>query len=217
MKRLVLLPVVAALAFAASAAASPTGVREVVVGHQHGLLLVTSQTGTVSAVRGRASVGTRVLVSSGRVAAAIGRATRASFHGIVVRRVGLLTFFSASGHLLAVHSGGRRLASATDTTPTPGTQTNVTVGFGDQGDLEEQGEQDLGQVSGAIQIQATVASVGTGTVTLTVNGQSLTISLPGGLTLPSSLVGQTVSLSLNFDSGQAVASEGDNQGDGGGD
>ena len=45
-------------------------------------------------------------------------------------------------------------------------------------------------------------------MTLTVNGQSLTVPLPSGLTLPATLVGQQVSLELSFAGGQAQVSNG---------
>ena len=48
-------------------------------------------------------------------------------------------------------------------------------------------------------VQATISAVGPGTVTLTVGTQMLTLSLPLGLTLPASLVGQTVTLSVPID------------------
>ena len=47
-------------------------------------------------------------------------------------------------------------------------------------------------------MQATIKAVGAGTVTLDVQGQSLTVPLPAGLTLPASLVGQTVTINLSL-------------------
>ena len=69
---------------------------------------------------------------------------------------------------------------------------NATVGVKETGELDEVDEDDVGQVNGTIQVQATITAVGQGTVTLTVNGQPVVLNLPGGLTLPQSLVGQTV-------------------------
>ena len=205
MKRL-LLPVAAAMvlfvAGSAVAARSAGSLRGVVVGHQHGVLLVASSRGLVRAVAGRAEVGERVLVRGGRLAAVAGRAQRALIHGVVVRRNGRLTFLSASGHLLVVHAR-RTVASTGGSGPAPGTVVQQTVSF-DQGSLDDQGEQDLGQ-TGQTQIQAQVAAVGQGSITLTVNGQPLVIQLPAGLTLPSSLVGTTVTLNVSFAGGQATA------------
>ena len=68
-------------------------------------------------------------------------------------------------------------------------------------------------------MQATIAAVGVGTVTLNVQGQTLTVNLPAGLTLPASLVGQTVTitLSLKQDDNQGDDNGGDHDGGGGGD
>jgi len=110
-------------------------------------------------------------------------------------------FLSSNRHLVAVHML-RTLASANDTpaAPTRGpaigdnVSAQVTISGGQ---LDEENENDLGPSNAAnLQVQATVAAVGQGTVTLTVNGQSLTVPLPAGLTLPASLVGQTVSINL---------------------
>ena len=213
MKRVLLPAVAAALVLAAPAAASPSAasMRGVVVGKQHGVLLVASSRGVIRAVSGRAAVGARVLVSGGRVVATVGRTHSAVIRGVVVRRSGTVVFLSAARHLLVVHATGRRLASATDTTPPPGTVVQTTVGIDDQGELQDQGEQQLGQ-SGQVQIQALVTAVGSGTVTVTVNGQQLTIPLPAGLTLPTSLVGTQVNLNVSFANGQATADEqGDNE------
>jgi hypothetical protein len=178
----------------------------VVVAKQHGSLFVTSQSGVVRAVRGRAAVGSRVVVTAAG-AAVVGRARTALVRGIVVRRVGTTMFLSSNRHLLAIHNA-RRLAdsSPTPTTPQPGAVVSTQVSVAN-GDLEEQDEQEVGQVnSSSIQVQATISAVGVGTVTLNVQGQTLTVQLPGGLTLPASLVGQTVTISLSLDQG------GDDQG-----
>ena len=217
MKRIVFSVVGAAFVLASSAAASPSAVavRGVVVGKQQGRLLVASPRGLVRLVSGRASIGSRVLVRSGRVVGLTGRAHTARIRGVVVRRSGKLTFLSAGRHLLVVHAG-RRLASVQDTAPAPGTVVQQTVSFGDQGNLDDQGEHQLGQ-SSQVQIQATVQAVGTGTVTLVITDannqqQTLTIPLPAGLTLPTTLVGTQVTLSVSFANGQPTASEqGNNQ------
>ena len=85
------------------------------------------------------------------------------------------------------------------------------------GELDENSTQNLGS-SGAstLQVQATVSAVGVGTVTLTVGTQTLTVPLPGGLTLPASMVGQTVTLSLSLggQNGQSGDDQGDDNNDG---
>lgn len=195
-----------------AATANAAGLRGVVVGKQHGLLLVATPSGAVQAVRGRAAIGSRLQGS-----AVVGHATRARIHGVVVKRIGSTMFLSSNRHLLAVHLG-RGLAANNPTNPSsvagpaPGSVVNTTVDVKDNGELDEQNEDTVGQVSGNIQIQATITAVGAGTVTLSVNGQSVTVNLPAGMTLPASLVGQTVTLNVDVGNDQGD----DNGGDGGG-
>jgi hypothetical protein len=121
---------------------------------------------------------------------------------VIVRRAGSLTFLSAGRSVLVLHSRARRLASAADATA--GTVANVGVNVSPTGQLTTTSVQPVGQ-TGSIVIQATVASVAPGQLTLTVNGQTLVVPLPAGTTLPSTLVaGSTVQLTLNFSSGQAT-------------
>lgn len=211
------------------AGASAATFRGIVVGKQHGLLLVATPSGVVQAFRGHAAIGSRLQGST-----VVGRATRARIHGVVVKRIGRTMFISSNRHLLAVQMG-RVLASNTPTnpaSPTPGAVVNTTVDIKDNGDLDEQNENEVGQVNGTIAVQATVTAVGSGTVTLSVNGQSLTVNLPAGLTLPASVVGQTVTLNVslgndndneqgddndnNDDNGTNSGHDGDHGGDGGG-
>jgi hypothetical protein len=167
----------------------------------------------VTALHGSLAIGTRVSLDGAKVTA-IGRARTARIRGVVIRNRANMTFLSAGSHVLVLHHT-RGLASASDMSqPQPGSVVQTTVGIDDQGELDDQGEQEVGQAQN-VPIQATVASVGTGTVTLTVNGQSLTIPLPAGLTLPSTIVGTTVTLNVSFAGSQATASSmgSDNQGD----
>jgi hypothetical protein len=196
--------VIAALWPAAGSAATFKGI---VVARQGGALLVASPAGVVQAIRGRAAVGSRVVVGGGH-ATVVGHATRARVRGIVVRRVGTTLFISSNRHLLALHKA-RLLADMTPgTTPAPpGTVVSAQVAIAN-GELDEQDENDVGQVlSNSITVQATIAAVAPGSVTLTVQGQTLTVPLPAGLTLPASLVGQTVTIQLS------LAGSNDNQGD----
>lgn len=188
------------------AGAGAANLRGVVVGKQHGMLLVATPSGLVQAMRGTASIGSRL--DAGRV---VGRATRARIHGIVIKRIGTTMFLSSNRHLLAVHTG-RRLAAAAQTPGqpvAPGTVVNTTVGVKQNGELDEQDEDDVGQVNGNIPVQATITAVGNGTVTLSVNGQTLTVNLPAGLTLPATLVGQTVTLNVSLDNNQGDDDQGD--------
>lgn len=194
-----LVVLVVAAAWPATGNAAP--LHGVVVARSHGTLLVATQSGAVRAVRGRASIGSRLVGS--RI---VGRAAKARVHGVVVRRSGSTTFISSNRHLLALHN----LA------PVPGSSVgsvvNATVGVGSNGQLDDEGEDTVGQTAGgAVQIQATITAVGAGTVTVSVNGQSLTVNLPAGLSLPSTLVGQTVTFTASLGTGGGT---GDDQGSG---
>ncbi len=219
MKLKLVLPVLALAAAGAAlwpAAGGAATFKGVVVAKQHGTLLVTSPSGVVRAVSGRAAVGSRVAVS-GRTVAVVGHARTALVRGIVVRRIGTTMFLSSNRHLLAIHNARRLAGTATSTTaPQPGAVVEAQVSV-DNGDLEEQDEQEVGQAnSSSIQVQATVSAVGVGTVTLNVQGQTLTVNLPGGLTLPASLVGQTVTISLSLDDNQGDQNDDANDDSGGG-
>jgi uncharacterized membrane protein YgcG len=113
-----------------------------------------------------------------------------------------------------------------DTTPTttpaaPGTVVSAQVAI-TNGQLDEQDETEVGQVSGnTLAVQATIAAVAPGSVTLNVQGQTLTVPLPGNLTLPASLVGQTVTVNLSLagsdnSGGDDDQGDDDNGGNGGG-
>ena len=229
MKRLALIAAVTAVIGiwpAASSAATSAGV---VVAKQRGALLGASPVGGVRLATGSAAVGSRVVLSGGH-ARVVGRTTTARIRGIVVRSIGATVFISSNRHLVAVHTG-RGLASASDhgapapTTPAAGT-TSATVQPGTivssqvtihDGQLDDEATEDLGQVSvNDLQVQAVVSAVGPGTVTLTVGTQTLTVPLPAGLTLPASLVGQMVTLSVSLDD-QNAANDDDDDDHGGGD
>src|SRR4051812_30850294 len=94
----------------ASASASASRFSGIVVGKQHGLLLVATPSGLVQTVRGHAAIGARL-----RGSTVVGHATRARIHGIVVKQIGSTMFLSSNRHLLAVHLGRGLAANA----PTP--------------------------------------------------------------------------------------------------
>jgi hypothetical protein len=200
-KRSVLLPLILGLAALAPSTAGAATVHGVVVGKQHGLLLVAAPSGLVQTVRANAPIGS--VMAGARV---VGRAPRAHLHGIVIKRIGTTLFLSSNHHLLAVHTRRVLSVAAQTTTPTAGAVVNTTVAVKENGELDEQDEDEVGQVNGNVTIQATVTAVGTGTVTLSVSGQSVTVNLPAGLTLPASVVGQTVSINVSL-------ADGDDQGD----
>jgi hypothetical protein len=206
---------------AASNAATLTGV---VVAHQRGALLVASPSGAIRAVSGSASLGARVTLSGGH-ATVVGRSRTAHVRGIVVRRVGATVFLSSNRHLVAIHTGRRLALAGGTTTPTPTTpatgdvvSSTVTI---QNGELDEDASENLGSSGvSTLQVQATVTAVGAGTVTLTVGTQTLTVPLPGGLTLPASIIGQTVTLSLSLNDNNSNGdddNEDDSGGNGGGD
>jgi len=200
------LAVAAATAAFWPAAGSAATFKGVVVAKQRGVLLVASPTGMLQAVRANASIGARL---SGT--AIVGRAGHARIKGIVVRRLGRTLILSSNRHLIAIPNRvGRALADTTPTTPAaPGAVVSADVTIAN-GRLEEVDEDDLGQVANAsITVQATVKAVAAGSVTLDVQGQSITLPLPAGLSLPATLVGQTVTLSIRLDDDDQGEDEGD--------
>jgi hypothetical protein len=227
LKGFVLLAAVAAVGTALwPATGGAATFKGVVVAREHGTLLVASPAGLVRAFSGSAAVGSRVMLGGGH-ATIVGRASNARIRGVVVRRVGATLFISSNRHLLALHTA--RVLSSTpppinSTTPPPGTIISAQVGIA-SGELDDQGETDVGQVStNTLTVQATVAAVAAGSVTLTVQGQTLVVPLPAGLTLPASLVGQTVTVQLSLggtdnqgDDDQGDNGTGGNTGGGGGD
>jgi hypothetical protein len=220
-KGLILAAALVATAALWPAAGGAATFRGVVVATQHGSLLVASPAGAVRALAGHASLGARVVVTGRRIAV-VGRTQSAVVRGIVVRRIGTTLILSSNRHLLAIHRARVLAGSAPNpTAPAPGSVVSTTVAI-QNGELDEEQEDEVGQVSaGSIQVQATVASVGTGTVTLTVQGQTLTVQLPAGLTLPASVVGQTVTISVALggahEQGDDDQGDDDNGGGGGGD
>jgi hypothetical protein len=203
----VLIPVAAVVAAAAlmPATAGAATARGVVVSRSHGTLLVATRSGRVVSMKGSAAVGSRVV---GR--RVVGRAAQARIHGVVVATKGSTMFVASNRHLVAIHQGRSPADHGGTSGPTPGTVVTTTVGL-QNGQLDQENETEDGQdQSNSIPVQATVSAVGPGTVTLTVNGVSVTVNLPAGLTLPSSIVGQTVTINVSLSQGD------DDQGGGGG-
>jgi hypothetical protein len=229
MKRILLVLVALGVLAAWPAASGAATFKGTVVAKERGKLLVASPAGVIQAVSGHATMGSRVVVQAGSVKV-IGRVHTAHIRGIVVRRVGTTMVLSSNHHLVAVRHAARKLASASDTTPVPGTtpsvapaagtapapgavvSTNVTIA---NGGLDEDDSEVVGQ-AGSVAIQAQVVSVAAGTVTLLVNGVNVPVTLPAGLTLPASIVGQMVSLTLNLND-QNDDNETDDSGDDSGD
>jgi hypothetical protein len=197
--------VVAAAAALLPAAAGASAVRGVVVSRSHGTLLVATRSGRVVAMKGHAALGSRVVGQ--RV---VGHARHARIHGVVVQNKGATTFVAANHHLVAIHERSRHTAGIGTSGPAPGTVINATVTVNSDGQLNEDDQGEDGQDSSAtIAVQATITAVGPGTVTLDVNGTSVTFDLPNGLTLPQSLVGQTVTIQLSLSQGDDDNNQGD--------
>jgi hypothetical protein len=213
MKKLVLAAaVVATVAIFPSAAPAAATFTGVVVARSGNTLAVASRSGAITTVHTRVQtrIGARVRVSGSSVRV-IGFAHRVRIHAVIVRRAGSTTFLAGGHSLLAVHSG-RQLASLVSTSqPGTGAVINTTATVMQSGELNAGSTQVVGQLS-SIQVQAVVTAVGAGTITLSVNGQPLTIPLPAGIQLPATLVGQTVTLNLNLTGGQPTA-EDEDQGD----
>jgi hypothetical protein len=220
---LLLVALTAATAALWPAAGGAGNFKGIVVAKQRGALLVASPSGLVRAMTGGASIGSRVVLSGGH-AIVVGRASKAVIRGIVVRRIGTTLFLSSNRHLLAIPNRvGRRLADSrpapTTAAAAPGAVVTTDVSIAN-GRLEEDDEDEVGQVdANSISVQATVKAVAAGLVTLDVQGQTLTVPLPAGLTLPASIVGQTVTISLSLardDDDDDGEHDGDHHGHGGG-
>ena len=211
MKKLIFVTAVAAvLAFPAGALAGNfTGV---VVGKSGSNIAVASKSGVVHTVSTRAHprLGARVRVN-GAAVRVLGLAHHARIHAVVVKRAGGTTLVAAGRSLLAIRSSGRRFSSLAGSGPSTGAVVNSNVDIAN-GQLTQQSMQVVGQ-SSSTSVQAQVTAVGTGTITVLVNGQPFSIALPAGIQLPASLVGQFVTLNLSLAQTGATATAGDDNED----
>jgi hypothetical protein len=212
MKKLIFVTAVgAALAFPVGAFGTTfTGV---VVGKTGSNLAVASKAGTVRTVqtRSHARVGARVRVN-GAAVRVLGFAHRARIHAIVVKRAGGATLLAAGRSLLSIRQSGRRLSSLAGTGPSTGAVVNTNVGISN-GQLTQQSMQVVGQMN-SVTVMAQITAVATGSITVLVNGQPFSIPLPAGIQLPSTLVGQFVTLTLNLaQAGPTARADDDDQGE----
>lgn len=208
---LVLSAAVAALAVASSAFASPTrSAADVVIAKTAGGVLVANAEGGVTFVHSNARVGTRVVKIGARLWI-VGHARSARFRGIVVATRGNMLVLSAAHRLFMVGLAGRKLADDSPGGPRAGDVVGVVASIDANGDITATSTEDDGP-AGTSQVQATIASVGTDTITLDVNGETLTLQLPAGATVPATSVGQQVTLTITFAGDQANATE-DGQGE----
>jgi hypothetical protein len=206
-KKLVFIAAVAAAAtFPAHAFAALSGV---VVGKSPGTIAVASQSGLVHtiATRSHVRVGARVRIS-GAAVRVVGQARGVRIHGVVVRRAGASTVLAGGRSLFTVHSG-RGLASVLQM-PTSGAVVNTTATVSPAGVLTAGAVQVVGHVD-EIEVEAVVTAVAPGSITLSVGGRPFTIALPAGIQLPTSLVGQTVKLELEFAGAEPVANDNENE------
>jgi hypothetical protein len=179
--------VVAAAVFPTTALAGTfTGVD---VGKGGGMLAIAAKSGLVRTVPSRAHLrlGARVHVN-GTAVRSFGVAGRARVHAVVIRRSGRTTFLAAGRSLLAMRAA---------TAPSTGAVVDATVAI-DGGALTQQSVRIVGH-DDRVTVQATVAAVGQGTITVSINGQSLTLRLPAGIQLPATLVGQSVTLTVKVE------------------
>jgi hypothetical protein len=175
----------------------------VVVGKGGGNLAVAAKSGLVRTVHSRANfrVGARVHVQ-GHTVRSLGAAGRARVHGVVVRRAAGTTFLAAGHSLLAMRAS---------TTPAAGAVVNANVAI-HGGALTQQSMQVVGH-DNRVTVQAPITAVGPGTITITitVNGQPLTLKLPAGMQLPASLVGQMVTVTVKVEDENEIEVEVENE------
>jgi len=228
MKKLIV-TAAAALAVAYPASAGAATLKGTVVerlASRH-VLVVAAPSGTAWSVHttSAARVGAVVTVSatarrdgtfSASRVAVTGRSHRARLHGVVLQSAAGLTSLSAGRSVVLVHTGGRALASVGDHGAKPGAVANVGVSIGANGALNATSITTTGQAN-TIVIQATVTSITpatattAGSLTLSVNGQTLTVPLAPGMTVPATLApGSTVTLTISFGSGGATGTSAEN-------
>jgi hypothetical protein len=185
------------------------------------MLLVAAPNGTVRAVHtsSRARVGALVLLSEDRLAV-VGHAKRAFVRGVFVRRAHGFDFLAAAGRMFA-------LKGAAPASVQPGDVITSKVEVENENDLAEDEVNEIGRI-GQVRVVGVVASVAAGSVTLTVNGQTLTIPLPAGVIVPATAVGTQVRVNVSFagaaqaqpahddDNDQGDDDHGDHHGDHGG-
>jgi len=192
----------------ASTQQSSTGT---VIALTRGGVLVAGGKGVVSFAPGRARVGSRVVLSGSRLRI-VGFASAARLRGVVAARRGNVLVLSAAHRLFPVRMRGRAPAAVSDHSgPQPGEVVGATVSIDEHGNVVATSTDDEGQV-GTAQVQTTITAIGTGTITLSVNGQSTVLPLPAGTTVSPTLVGTQVTLTLTFANGTTFANE-DEQGD----
>ena len=202
MKRSILfVATVAALALPAGALASGV-VLKVQPARQ---LVAVAQTPTSvklvhTAAASRLHVGMRVdlkarTLRNGTLAASAvsvhGRAQHVHFRGLLLSSAHGKLVVSAGGAVITVRGHARTTASARDTTPAPGTTVDVTATVGTGDDLDEQSVSVFSPTSPGGSIEGQLL-IGSGTITVTSDHQSLVIAVPTGFDLTPFTNGQDV-------------------------
>src|SRR4051794_35586759 len=94
-------------------------------------------------------------------------------------------------------------------TPAAGAVVNANVTI-HGGALTQQSMQVVGH-DNRVTVQAPITAVGPGTITITVNGQPLTLNLPAGIQLPATLVGQMVTVTVKVEDENQIEVEVENE------
>jgi uncharacterized membrane protein YgcG len=220
MKKTLLVLVLAGLAVAAPASAgtAPT-LRGVVISRlpAQGELVIASPNGTTTTVRSPSlpAMGTRVKTSTfalsdgtsaARKLTVVGRVHRVRFSGVLVRTSATTSFFAVGRSVIAVHTPARSLASATSTGLVPGEGAEIEVTITPAGALNEDSatpthSHDADELNLQITIAAVAPATATtpGSLTLTIDGQTLVIPLAPGTVLPATFVANaTVGVEIEF-------------------
>ena len=221
MRKAAFVPLLAALAFAAPAAAGTGHVLKGVViarlPHQ-GELVIAAASGHTTTLRAPVLPGTGTVIaarafglSDGTSATShlsvVGHARRARFNGILVRTVGGTSFFAVGHSVVATHSPARSISSARSDAPLqPGEAAEIEVTITAGGTLNEDSvtpkpADDANEVNLQVTIVSVTPATATtaGSLTLTINGQTLVIPLPAGTVLPPAFVANaTVGLKIEF-------------------
>ena len=232
-----------ALVFAASGSAGTTAtLKGVVIARMpaQGELVLVSAGGRATTLRARSlpAPGTILRASAFRLSdgtsaakavRVLGHVHRTSFRGVLVRTVGGTSFFAAGHNVVVVHAAARSVASArslADSSPlSPGDAADIEVTIGAGGELDEDSvtptpSDDANKVTLQVTIAAVTPATATaaGSITLTINGQTLVIPLPAGTVLPPAFVANaTVGFTVEFrqpgdDQGDDDQGDDDNQG-----
>ena len=222
-----------ALVFAASGSAGTTAtLKGVVIARMpaQGELVLASADGRTTTLRAPSLPATGTILrasafrlSDGTSAAksvrVLGRVHQTTFRGVLVRTVGSMSFFAAGHNVVVVHRAARSVASArslADASPlSPGDAAEIGVTITAGGSLDEDSvTPEPSDNTNNVTLQVTIAAVTpatattAGSITMTINGQTLVLPLPAGTVLPPGFVANaTVGFTVAFNQ------SGDEQGD----